>query len=239
MNEYRKIWRTALWIVLVFVLSCTTDVQVDSANYRYKESAYRPLISTQAGGGGDLDGVSTIRSNKHAVPHHTVITGSMTICDKGHYHIMGGLDSICTECAAGTYNTLTGMQDVSGCIACSAGTYSSSVAATTSSVCTTCAANTYSASIGATSSSSCVPCGVLMASAAGATSCSSLLGNIELFAGGYADGNSGDGGAATSAYLGMTMEVVSDVARGRVFILDQSPYDSSNSPNHDGTNRIR
>jgi hypothetical protein len=67
-----------------------------------------------------------------------------------------------------------------------------------------------------------VPCGVLMASAAGATSCSSLLGNIELFAGGYDAAASGDGGAATSAGFAGAWDVVSDVARGQVFIMDLS-----------------
>jgi hypothetical protein len=127
---------------------------------------------------------------------------SMTTCDKGLYMRMEGPYPTCVKCPAGTYNPSTGAQDLSGCAAC--------------------AANTYSTSIGATSSSSCVPCGVLMASAAGATSCSSLLGNIELFAGGYDHGSVRSGDAATSAYFGMTLEVVSDVARGRVFILDYS-----------------
>jgi hypothetical protein len=214
MIEYRKICLTALWIL--FVQSSTTDVQVDSISHRYTESVYQSLISTQAGDGGDLDVVSAIRSNKHAVPHHPVT--SMTTCGKGLYWETEG----CVNCPAGTYNPLTGAQNVYDCTACAAGTYSTSTGAKTSSVCTACAANTYSASAGATSPSSCVSCKVLTASSAGATSCSSFLGNIELFAGRHYPGTSGDGGPATTANIGELWDVVLDVARGQVFILDFS-----------------
>jgi hypothetical protein len=140
--------------------------------------------------------------------------------------------SMTFPCPAGSWSP-TGSTP---CTACAANTYSTSTStgATTSSVCT-CAANTYSTNTGAESSPSCGPCGVLMASAAGATSCSSLLGNIGMFAGRHYPGTSGDGGAATSAFIGEVWDVLSDVARGRVFILDQS-IDNYNAL---GFNKIR
>jgi hypothetical protein len=59
-------------------------------------------------------------------------------------------------------------------------------------------------------------------SAPGATSCTTRIGNVDLYAGNYdkTNGAIGDDGPATSARLGSISAVEVDKPRGKVFLLD-------------------
>jgi hypothetical protein len=81
----------------------------------------------------------------------------------------------CLACAAGTYQTGTGITTSASCLACAAGTYGPGVCITTSASCLGCAAGTYQTGVGITTSARCLACGAgtywTGTGAAGSASC--------------------------------------------------------------------